>query len=142
MNKKQFEELVHELANNGVDWYPGYSEPGYKQPRKGVLVANWNHVGIEESEAEKHGYGYEWNDEWVSCDDCGNIVRTSPNGWGWTKSWGELDGDILCHKCIKKSWAEEYLASLENRPKQCLTFSLPLVAVQPPLSSRVRLGAG
>lgn len=77
-----------------------YEEPGYTQPDKGVLFANWNYFprGID-SILESYGYAVEWSDEWAICDQCYKAVRTQPDSWGWTPSFTVCDGGLDCKTC-------------------------------------------
>jgi hypothetical protein len=65
-------------------WANGYAEPGYTDPEKGIVFANWNYFPRELPDIlERGGYEIEWSDEWATCGDCGRAVRTSPNSYGW-----------------------------------------------------------
>ena len=62
----------------------------------------------------------EWEDEWSSCSDCGKLVRTSANSYGWKQSfWLRNDCEIICTECIDPA---EYLESLEDHPTHCSTI--------------------
>lgn len=81
-----------------------YAEPGYEQPKKGILFANWNRLprGLDDI-LEKAGYAIEWSDEWFTCD-CGKAVRTSADSYCWTPSYKETKhGEILCKDCAEDS---------------------------------------
>ena len=101
-----------------------YAEPGYVQPRKGVLMANWNVFSTDVTDLlEKYGYSIEWSDEWATCDGCCKAVRTSPDSYSWVASFGIEEGTLLCHECIKENPAD-YLESLEDRPDAVLTLDI------------------
>jgi ferredoxin len=52
---------------------------------------------------ESLGYEIEWSDEWAECSTCHGAVRTSPNGWGWKRSYYTSDdSEIYCHECVKE----------------------------------------
>lgn len=106
----------------GIDRAEGYSEPGYDDPRKGVLLANWNqYPGRLIDLLEKQGYAIEWSDEWATCDDCGKLVRTSANSYDWQPSYTLVDDcSVVCKDCID---AEDYLKSIENNPQVCNVFA-------------------
>ena len=77
-----------------------YREPGYTQPAKGVLFANWNYFSKDVCEIlESYGYSLEWSDEWATCSQCYQAVRTVPDSWGWTPSFTLLDGELDCVDC-------------------------------------------
>src|ERR1700733_2652991 len=61
-----------------------YGEPGYTDPKKAILFANWNYFCKEVYNLlGKAGYALEWSDEWSTCNDCGNAVRTSADSYSW-----------------------------------------------------------
>jgi hypothetical protein len=93
-----------------------YAEPGYDNPKSGILFANWNHFpGKATDLLERAGYAVEWSDEWHICDGCGKAVRTSPDSYGWQAAYIlNDDSKILCLDCV--DWAE-YLESIENTPR-------------------------
>src|SRR5262249_11080147 len=102
-----------------MEWAAEYAEPGYDQPEKGILFANWNYFprGVD-SILERYGYQIEWSDEWSTCGDCGKAFRTQPDSYGWQPSyfWAS-DCEMLCKDCIDM---ESYLESLEDKPRKAL----------------------
>lgn len=100
----------------------GYSEPGYDQPKHGVLLGNWNYFSNEAADLlEKMGYSIEWEDEWEICDDCGKCFRTSPDCYFWQPS-GHVGGNgSYCHECNPLD--EEILEDeYENRPTRAVNL--------------------
>ncbi len=102
-----------------IQWASEYAEPGYDQPKKGILFGNWNYFarGVD-TILEHYGYSVEWEDEWSTCGDCGKAVRTSPDSYQWQPSYfifGECD--FLCKDCCPM---QEYLESLEDKPTRAL----------------------
>jgi hypothetical protein len=80
-----------------------YAEPGYTQPAKGILFANWNCFPRNfDTILEKLGYAVEWSDEWFTCD-CGTAVRTSADSYIWEPGYKEVNGEIMCLECAKDS---------------------------------------
>jgi len=118
--------------------YPGYAEPGYDDPPSGcIALGNWNSVSKWDEEKrqfvtvdatlpklakklEAMGIALEWEDEWISCESCGKIFRTSPNSYGWQLSGVIEDGFCLCHECIDP---EDHLRGLENKDRKCNTIT-------------------
>jgi hypothetical protein len=106
--------------------YPDYQllngcvEPGYDD--KPVILANWNNVdGKLYDSLENHGFSCEWEDEWITCDNCYKAFRSSPDSYGW-EMYGYIgDGFATCGDCIE--W-EDYLESLENQPRKAVTCTL------------------
>lgn len=106
-----------------LDYAPSYAEPGYTQPERGVLFANWNYFpsSIDDT-LERAGFSIEWEDEWTTCEDCGRAVRTSPDCYGWQPSYALIDDcQIVCADCLAKD-PIEYLESLENHPTRALNM--------------------
>jgi hypothetical protein len=77
-----------------------YAEPGYTQPKRGVVWANWNVLprGLD-SILERAGYAVEWADEWTTCSDCYRAIRTEPDGYDWKPGYVIERGDFLCLEC-------------------------------------------
>jgi hypothetical protein len=99
-----------------------YAEPGYTNPSKGILFANWNYFpsGID-TLLENYGYAIEWSDEWATCGNCGKAVRTSPDSYSYQPSYSLQDGDITCADCLTED-AESYLETLEDNPSTALNM--------------------
>jgi hypothetical protein len=113
---KRYPASKNRLEN--VQWYPGYCEPNEPEPGNGIVLSNWNNVDEYDKEAgkrfvlddgmkyasklfEKLGYCVEWEDEWSSCSDCGNIVRTSPDSYAWKPYFEIGDGELVCRNCVE-----------------------------------------
>src|SRR6266702_2405206 len=96
----------------------GYAEPGYDDPKSGVIAfGNWNNVSrydghefheVDDSVGrvatllEKLGVELDWSDEWCQCDGRSKAVRTSPNSYRWQASYADDgSGTVLCHQCLK-----------------------------------------
>lgn len=121
MNKRQRTWLNKWLEkHDNVNTANGCSEPGYDD--KPVILANWNNIPQEEfDKLESMGFSCEWEDEWLTCGDCGKAFRCQPNSYGW-EMYGIIgDGDCTCGDCIDM---QEYLESIENHPTKALTCSL------------------
>lgn len=127
--KTLLHKAIYNLLSEGdvdIQWYPGYSEPGYTDAEYGVLLANWNPKSFACTNSgevpsipsrvshliEKTGLGYamEWSDEWSDCGNCGKIVRTNPDNYSWTRSYVIFnDCELVCQKCVTDEMLEEYL---------------------------------
>lgn len=113
-------ERTLQAENRDYNFANGCSEPGYDD--RPVILANWNYVpGKLFDSLENHGFSCEWEDEWIECEGCQKVFRTSPNSYGWEMFGYIGDGFALCGNCIE--W-EEYLESLENKPRKAVTCSL------------------
>ncbi len=134
------------IRDNGaeIEWVPGYSEPGYGPAELGVYLANWNpksfrrgckgesgyqpEVPTFESRAgellERLGADLEWSDEWSTCGDCGNAVRTSPDGYSWTPSYVLLNEcELVCSECLSDD-PEALAEHLEGSTDRADTFGV------------------
>jgi hypothetical protein len=95
---RQLERSVQSEIDN-MDYARKYGEPGYDNPKKGILFANWNSFPRNfDMVLEKLGYAVEWSDEWFTCD-CGKAIRTQPDSYCWQPSYKEKHGEILCKEC-------------------------------------------
>jgi hypothetical protein len=86
-----------------------YGEPGYTDPEKGILFANWNNIPRAFFDyLEAQGYSLEWSDEWMVTDE-GRAYRTSPDSYSWEPSiiYTE-DGEVIT--CDDPAGAIEALA--------------------------------
>jgi hypothetical protein len=103
-----------------VNSVQGCSEPGYDD--KPVILADWNNIPQKYYDVlEKHGYSCEWEDEWIVCDNCYKAFRSSPSSYGW-EMYGYIgDEHAVCGDCI--DW-DEYLESIENKPRRAVTCTL------------------
>ena len=119
-------------------YHEGYAEPGYENPEGGVIaVGNWNNITRYDKEQGKYvveddtpsrvarlleriGVDLQWSDEWDTCDECGKLVRTQPDSYGWTKSYViQNDCEIICLKCIDPV---EHLEALEGEDNRANTI--------------------
>lgn len=110
------EYAITELPD-GVSLYLEYAEPGYSQPRSGIVLADWNGVAqCVQDFLEAEGYELEWDDEWAACERCGKLVRIQPNSWMWSPfykfhkhdfNWEEF----LCLNCAEEAYQEDNLNS-------------------------------
>ena len=61
-----------------------YGEPGYDNPRAGILFADWNDCPRWlQHGLERCGFVLEWSDEWIEADETNKAYRTSPTSYGW-----------------------------------------------------------
>jgi hypothetical protein len=97
-----------------------YCEPGYSDPEKGILFADWNAVSKRVGAIlERMGYALEWEDEWTTCGSCGGAFRTCSDSYSWQMAGVIEDGECVCNKCLDP---EEHLKRLENNPRVANTI--------------------
>ena len=93
-------EQLSEYIVEEHDYFEGtasyYLEPGYSDPDKGILLADWNYVPQLHQDILEHvGYDLEWSDEWM-ITDTGGAVRSTPDSYEWQPSYILTpDGDLL-----------------------------------------------
>jgi hypothetical protein len=102
-----------------------YGEPGYDNPRKGIVFANWNHFprGMDDI-LERAGYAIEWSDEWVISYETSKAYRSSPDSYSWLPYYIMTDdGEIIGGDEIESGdQAETYIEMLLNNPRQANVF--------------------
>jgi hypothetical protein len=60
----------------------------------------------------------EWgfSDEWDICPECGELIRTQPDHYGWQPEFHIFeDGEMFCADCVRDNYAEDYIAEYVNR---------------------------
>ena len=103
------EMLVQFGITDHIRLLPSQSEPYYEVP-EGLMDLD-----------ELCDFGFD--DEWGTCDECGGLIRTSPDSYGWQPEYHDFeDGDRICGRCITKNWAEDYLEEHINRNKLVNTW--------------------
>jgi hypothetical protein len=76
--------LSYLQEKHSAEWCAEYGEPGYTNPDKGIIFANWNDIpnGLADW-LEKCGYELEWSDEWMIDYSYGKAYRTSADSYQW-----------------------------------------------------------
>lgn len=61
-------------------------------------------------------------DEYSYCEDCGNIIRTSPDSYSWQPDYYFGDGFLVCGDCFRSEtdYQEAYLEEKINNPKNAI----------------------
>lgn len=129
-------------GNGALEFANEYGEPGYSQPRRGVLLTDWNRGadtiarrlelrGMPQEQAERRalrvwralesrlerlGYSLEWSDEWiVDWHHGGKAYRTQPDSWDWEPRVRVIDGDFLTPEDDPEDWIDDSMND-EGRP--------------------------
>ena len=100
-------QLWADKHNEVVDFASHYGEPGYSEPSKGIVLANWNDVPKRISDGlEAQGYSLEWSDEWYIDYNNDKAYRTSPDSYGWESRimYSEAAGDYLTPDDALEDW--------------------------------------
>ena len=99
-----------EKYNHQVDYANEYGEPGYSQPEKGIIVADWNDVPQRIQDGlEAQGYELEWCDEWYIASEsypC-KAWRTEPDCYQWESRIMYCDGYVLTADDDIADWCEQ-----------------------------------
>jgi len=108
-----------------IDYCLEYAEPGYSNPKRGILFGNWNHYPKRlTSILKKAGYAIEWSDEWSQCQNCNRAIRTSPDSYGWRKYYVIYnDCEVICADCVKND-LDAYEEYLLNKHTHADTFDI------------------
>jgi hypothetical protein len=110
MNYLKVIELWSEKNSGCIEHCSHYGEPGYSEPGKGIVFANWNNVPKRIQDGlEAQGYELEWADEWHVDYNNGKAYRTSPDSYGWQSRlmYSEAAGEYLTPDDGLESWVQE-----------------------------------
>lgn len=126
-----------------IEFHYGYAEPGYNDPASGVIATgNWNSITRDNEttgkfdvlddtaeklakQLEELGVELEWSDEWTACMECQKLLRTSPDSYGWTRSYWETECGALCQECVRTE-PKSYLEDLEGNHRKAHTLNIDL----------------
>jgi hypothetical protein len=104
-----------------ADFTATYGEPGYSDPERGIIFANWNNIpkGLADW-LEKQGYSLEWSDEWTTCGN-GKAWRTSPDCYQWESSIVLTDdGEMLTRDDSHADVIEALAITHQNQTPGCV----------------------
>jgi hypothetical protein len=78
-----------------------------------VIVDSWDTVnlkGFASAVKSFTGKSDNWgfSDEYTTCSNCGNVIRTSPDSYSWQPDFWLSDGEILCSECVENN-PDDYL---------------------------------
>lgn len=117
-----------ECEIDNMDYATEYGEPGYDNPDKCILLANWNYFNRDVCDLlGRAGYALAWSDEWeVNHDGNMKAYRTQPDSYGWQPSLLYLDDGttIAADEVREGRCVDEYIEHLLNRPSHCDTFNI------------------
>jgi hypothetical protein len=89
-NKQTLDERIQAQLTwlcdkHNAEWVNEYGDPGYSQPERGIILADWNDIpkGLADW-LEKQGFELEWSDEWTTTyAGTSKCWRTSPDSYFW-----------------------------------------------------------
>lgn len=107
---------------HNAEWCEKYGEPGYHDPAKGIIFANWNDIGKRIGEyLDEAGYECEWSDEWTIDYNHGKAYRTSPDSYGWVSQVAYMeDGEMLTPDDSVSEWVEQFAITSPLQPARAL----------------------
>jgi hypothetical protein len=121
MNASKISKACEYLAEkHNADFASKYGEPGYSDPERGIIFADWNGIpsGLGDW-LEKCGYALEWSDEWSVVD--GIAYRTSPDCYSWECQIHITDeGEWLTPEQSDDEWCDEFSMTDKGQPAKCL----------------------
>ncbi len=116
-----------------LNFASSYGEPGYDDPRSGILFANWNYFSKKAVDIlERAGYAIEWSDEWAQDYETSKAYRTSPDSYSWQPYYWQMDdGEIVGGDLIESEerWRDEYIEHLTNNPRTANTFAIDFASL-------------
>ena len=68
-------------------------------------------------------YNWGFSDEYTTCSDCYNVIRTSPDCYFWQADFWVGDGFILCKDCTQDA-SEDYLEDKVNNHRSFVNEDL------------------
>lgn len=124
MKQDKLQKAIDYLINTQyAEWCNEYGEPGYSQPEKGIILANWNDIpkGLAQW-LEKCGYSLEWSDEWMIDYDNSKAYRTSPDSYHWESSimLPSESCEYITPDDSPSEWIEACQITTNGQPINCL----------------------
>lgn len=109
------------VENHDAEYASHYGEPGYTDPEKGIVFANWNYIGRDVQDfLEAQGYSLEWNDEWVIDYNSNKAYRCSPDSYSWECQFIMGDGDYIFPDDGADAFIEQLGVTDRGQPIGCL----------------------
>ncbi len=107
---------------HNAEWCSKYGEPGYPDPAKGVVLANWNNVPKRIADyLEEAGFSLEWSDEWWIDYANEKAYRTRPDSYHWESQIHlTRGGDYITPDDPFSDWLEELQATDYAHEPACL----------------------
>jgi hypothetical protein len=105
-----------DVNNRQLDFANTFGEPGYTDPEKCILLADWNDIPKSlQDRLESQGYELEWSDEWyVDHNNGSKAWRTQPDSMCWEPRTRLIDGDILTPDSDAQEWIQTAVNDEDN----------------------------
>ena len=119
---KTVQEALDWLAEQrDAEFATHYGEPGYTDPPKGIVFANWNNVDQEVLDLlDAEGYETEWSDEWVIDYNNDKAYRSSPDSYQWECQFIVGDGEYISPDDGAQAFIDELSQDHHNARWGCL----------------------
>lgn len=118
------EKLLQELCDDGAEYCGQYGEQGYTNPKKFIILHNWNNVEQKiQDYFEAIGCELEWNDEWIIDHENDKAYRTSANGYDWQSQIAHTEsGELLTPDSSIEDWIDFCKVEQGDNVTNCLRY--------------------
>jgi len=118
-----FERIAKHVPYEELDWANHYGEPGYTDPERGILFANWNKVPQPVQDVlERNGFALEWSDEWIIDHESDKAYRCSPDCYSWVPSYVMTEDCEIIGKDDLDDHIDSYIEIYLNDSNRAATF--------------------
>jgi len=92
-----------------AEWCSSYGEPGYSDPERGIIFANWNDISkLVGDYLEEAGFDLHFSDEWLIDYNHDKAYRTVADSYSWQSSILFTEcGDPLTPDDLADEWIDE-----------------------------------
>ena len=123
MNTIKLIEYCENKYNVDIQTAKDYSEPGYNKEGDMILLSNWNNIPDKIINILEKFNDIEWDDEWMTCQKCGKLIRCVGNSYGWKAYYNIFnDCEVICGDCILDD-PENYIETLVNNHNAVNVFN-------------------
>ena len=122
ITEKRTEVILTALQDKHcAEWCSAYGEPGYSDPERGVIFANWNDVGDKIGDyLEEAGFDLCYSDEWLIDYNHDKAYRTQPDSYSWQSSILYTEnGDPLTPDDPADEWIDELAITDQAQSIRC-----------------------
>lgn len=95
-------------------WETVHGDNNDYKPTEEFLKALAELTGYNPEEHTFDGDFWGFSDEYSTCGECGNVIRTSPTSYGWTPDYWLSDCEILCGNCVRSD-PDDYIEWLTEQ---------------------------
>ena len=114
-------DVTVDIPENGDTVFYIFNDPSEVEKIEEASGMDMDEI-VRELTGSEDNWGYA--DEWASCGECRQVVRTSPTHWGWTPDYYSSHGELICRECMLED-KETYIEYLKNNPRKANTMLHP-----------------